>query len=93
MQVQDREVDQAYFRATHQGTVARSAAVQARPPFRRRDQASSERACQASDVSGYEVVRVLVVGGALIVGFGALMLLGLLTMIRALFCESLFETP
>lgn len=50
-------------------------------------------ACQASNVSGYEVVRVLVVGGALIVGFGALMLLGLLTMIRALFCESLFETP
>ena len=38
-------------------------------------------------------MRVLVVGGALIVGFGALMLLGLLTMIRELFGEKLFETP
>ena len=38
-------------------------------------------------------MRVLVVGGALIVGFGALMLLGLLTMIRELFCEKPFETP
>lgn len=37
-------------------------------------------------------MRVLVVGG-LIGGFGALMLLGLLTMIRELFCGSMFETP
>jgi hypothetical protein len=35
----------------------------------------------------------LLVAGALIVGFGTLVLLGLLTMIRELFCESLVEAP
>jgi hypothetical protein len=37
-------------------------------------------------------MRLLVVG-ALTIGFGFLALLGLLTMIRELFCESIVEAP
>jgi hypothetical protein len=44
------------------------------------------------DAQGFEVMRVMVVVAS-IVGFGALILLGLLTMIRELFCESLYEAP
>jgi hypothetical protein len=41
---------------------------------------------------GFSVMRLLLVG-VLILGLGALVFLGLLVMVRDLFCESLFEAP
>jgi hypothetical protein len=41
---------------------------------------------------GFSVMRLLLVG-ALILGLGTLVILGLLVMVRDLFCESLFEAP
>jgi hypothetical protein len=41
---------------------------------------------------GFSVMRVLLVG-VLILGLGALVFLGLLVMVRDLFCESFLEAP